>query len=558
MKKIELLAPAKDLLTGITAIQCGADAVYIGAGKFGARASAANSLEDIQKLINFAHKYWAKVYITINTVLTDKEISEAQKLIQRLYEIGADAIIVQDMGFLELDLPPVPLFASTQAHNNTWQKVDFLEKVGFQRVILPRELNLTQIKEIKSKTNIDLEFFVHGSLCVSYSGQCYMSYANGGRSGNRGECAQPCRKAYTLTNSKGKIIAKDKYLLSLNDMNLSDYLDDLIEAGITSLKIEGRLKDVNYIKNIVSYYRQKLDKKTAEFPFSPQKTFNRGFTSYFLTGRNKNIVSSDSPKHIGEPMGNIENAKLNNGDGITYFDKDNTLLGTNDFKAITAGTKIYRNYDHEYMKALKSLKIARKIGVKIAFNADCLKFTDEDGNTIEYKINFDFEPAQNTEMALQNIQKQLSKLGETDFCAEEVLLDFDVVPFIPVNTLNEIRRQAVKMLEDERLHNFPRSFHKIIQNDFPYPEKELDYSANVLNSYARKFYDRHGVTSIDPAAESGIDMIDNKLMTCKHCLKFQFNMCKKSSEPLFLADEHNKYRLEFDCKKCEMSVYFAN
>ncbi|HSA06035.1 MAG TPA: U32 family peptidase [Candidatus Gastranaerophilales bacterium] len=555
MKKIELLAPAKDYQTGITAIQCGADAVYIGANRFGARINAANSLDDIEKLVKYAHKYWAKVYVTVNTILNDREIIEAGDLIHQLYELGVDAIIIQDMGILELDLPPIPLFASTQAHNNTWQKVDFLEKVGFQRAILPRELSLEQIKEIKQKTNIDLEFFVHGALCVSYSGQCYLSCANGGRSGNRGECAQPCRKRYSLTDSKGKLLAKDKYLLSLKDLNLSDYLDSLIEAGVSSFKIEGRLKDIDYIKNIVSYYRQKIDKTNSGFEFNPNKTFNRGYTSYFLTGRNKNIVSFDSPKHIGEPIGLIETAKLNNGDGITYFDERNILQGTNQPKLIQKGVFIYRNFDYEYLKQLKSLKIERKIKLKIDFNNDNLLLTDENGNITEYKVNQTFESAKNSEMARQNIIKQLSKLGDTDFYTDEININLDPMPFIPVSTLNELRRQAIEQLEHQRACNFPKNLFKIVPNNYPYPEQTLDYSANVLNKYAEQFYCRHGVMKIEPAAESGINMTGKKLMTTKHCLKYQFNLCKKSSEPLYLTGEYNKYRLEFDCEKCEMSVY---
>jgi len=554
MKKIELLAPAKDFETGKVAIQCGADAVYIGANKFGARASAGNNLDDIKNLVKFAHKYWAKVYITVNTILKDSEIIEAQQLIHKLYELGADAIIIQDMGLLELDLPPIPLFASTQVHNNTWQKVDFLEKVGFQRVILARELNLEEIKEIRANTNIELESFAHGALCVSYSGQCYLSYANGGRSGNRGECAQPCRKAYTLTDSQGQILAKDKYLLSLKDLNLSNHLDDLIKAGVTSFKIEGRLKDINYIKNIVSYYRHKIDKTLSSFEFNPHKTFNRGYTNYFLTGRNKKITAFNSPKHIGEPMGLIETVKLNNGDGVTYFDKDNKLQGTNEPKLIKKGTYIYRNFDYDYLKQLKALKIKRKIEVKINFSLDGLRLTDEDGNTIKHEINEKLKPAQNSEMARQNILKQLSKLGETDFYSEEISISLDETPFIPVSSLNKIRRQAVEKLEQERLRNFPKKSFKIVPNDYPYPAKKLDFSANVLNNHAKQFYNRHGICEIEPAAESGINMAGKKLMTTKHCLKYQFNLCKKSEEPLYLIGEHNKYRLEFDCNKREMFV----
>lgn len=554
-EKLELLAPAKDKETGITAIQCGADAVYIGANKFGARSSAGNTLEDIKELVQFANKYWAKVYVTINTLFSDDEILAARELIHRLYDIGVNAIIVQDMGILELDLPPIPLFASTQCHNNTWQKVDFLEKVGFQRVILARELSLEQIKEIKSKTNIDLEFFVHGSLCVSYSGQCYLSYVNGGRSGNRGECAQPCRKKYTLTDSNRKILAKDKYLLSLKDLNLSDCLDELADAGISSFKIEGRLKDINYIKNIVSYYRHKIDKTTPEFDFNPNKTFNRGYTKYFLTGKNRDITAFDSPKHMGEPMGNIENAKLNNGDGITYYDENGELHGTNWPGKVKNSTIIYRNHDHEYIKKLKSLKSERKIKIKIELNREFLKFTDKNGNAGQYDITEAFEQAQNRNMAVKNLAKQLSKLGDTLFAAEEIIVSTDFVPFIPISILNEMRRKAADALLEERLRNYPRKKFKITPNNYPYPEKTVDYRANILNSQAREFYQRHGVEITEQAAESGTLMTGKKLMTCKHCLKYQFGLCGTKDKTLYLKDEKTTYKLEFDCNKCEMSVY---
>lgn len=564
MKGPELLAPAKDLNTGITAINCGADAVYIGAPKFGARAGAGNTIEDIKKLINYAHKFWAKVYITINTILTDKEIIEARNLINELYESGADAIIIQDTGLLELDLPPIPLFASTQCHNNTWKKVDFLEKAGVQRVILARELSLDQIKEIKSKTIVELEFFVHGALCVSYSGQCYMSYAKGGRSANKGVCAQACRKSYTLTDTSGKVIAKNKHLLSLKDLNLSDHLDELMQAGVSSFKIEGRLKDDNYIKNIVSYYRKKIDKITGQvrndnedFDFNPDKTFNRGYTKYFITGRNTSIVCFDSPKHIGEPMGKIEKAKLNNGDGITYFDEKGNLRGTNEPKTIKKGTKIYRNFDHEYLKRLKSYKCQRKIAVDIELSNYGIELSDEQGNTINYEFNYPFEKATNREMALNNIKKQLSKLGETDFVSKKININLDPAPFIPVSSLNEIRRTAIEHLEKERAKNFPRKFYKIIPNDYPYPEKQVDCSANINNSYAKAFYERHGAQVIEMAAESGINLSGKKLMKTKHCLRHEFDLCKKSKEPLFLTDGINDYRLEFDCKNCEMIVIEA-
>jgi len=604
MKQIELLAPAKNLESGIAAIKCGADAVYIGAGKYGARVSAGNPIEDIEQLIKFAHKYRAKVYITVNTLLKDSEIQQAGDLIQKLYNIGSDAIIIQDMGLLELDLPPIPLFASTQTNNTTPEKVKFLEEVGFQRVILARELYLEQIHEIKSKTKVDLEFFVHGALCVCYSGQCYMSYAIGGRSGNRGACAQPCRKKYALIDPQNKIIEQDKYLLSLKDLNLSTYLEKLINAGVSSFKIEGRLKDISYIKNIVSYYRQELDfildksafgktstgKSIINFSPNPDKTFNRGYSEYFLNGRKEEISSLNTPKSIGEAIGKVNfvgkdyfkisgSKKLNNADGICFFDKNMELRGTiinkvvenkifpDEIKEIYENTFIYRNLDHEFLKTLKNSKIERKIGVNFYLSEqnDELIFAIVDENEIKAQINIknDFELAQNKEKAIENIEKQFLKLGETDFYGDSTEINLKEAYFIPIKDINEIRRQLINKLEKERIKLYPRQDFKIEKNNFPYPDKKLDYTGNILNKLAKAFYKRHGVEEIQPAVESGLNLEGKKVMTTKYCLKHQFNMCskqsktKKLSEPLYLIDENNhKYELKFNCSKCEMEIYF--
>jgi len=611
MKPIELLAPAKNLESGIAAIKCGADAVYIAAERFGARSAAGNSLEDIEQLIKFAHKYRAKVYITINTLLKNNEIQQAYTLIKKLYQIGADAIIIQDMGLLEMDLPPIPLFASTQTNNTTSQKVKFLEEVGFQRVILARELSLEQIKEIRTKTKIDLEFFVHGALCVCNSGQCYMSYAIGGRSGNRGECAQPCRKKYSLVDSQNKIIAQDKYLLSLKDLNLSNHLENLINAGISSFKIEGRLKDEAYIKNIVSFYRQELDfvlekkelpknsigKSIISFSPNPQKTFNRGYSEYFINGRNEVVSSINTPKSIGEEIGKVNfvqknsfsvsgNAKLNNADGICFFDKDMELQGTiinkvmgnnifpDDINGILENTFIYRNLDHEFLKTLKNSKIERKIGVNLYLSEenDELIFIaiDEEGVKAQISLKNSFELAQNKEKALETLEKQLLKLGETDFYADSTEINLKDVYFIPVKEINEIRRQLIQKLEEERIKLYPQQITKIEKNNYPYPDKKFDYTGNVLNKYAEEFYKRHGLEEIKPAAETGLNMAGKKVMTTKYCLKHQFNICSKhhfchpeqreesnSTEPFYLIDENNhKYELKFNCSKCEMEIYF--
>ncbi|HEY3417274.1 MAG TPA: U32 family peptidase, partial [Armatimonadota bacterium] len=427
MKHIELLAPAKDLECGMTAIDCGADAVYIGAAHFGAREAAGNSVEDITALTRYAHRYWAKVYVTINTLLHDEEIPEALRLITQLYEAGIDGLIIQDPGLLECKLPPLPLIASTQMHNSTPEKVAFLEGVGFQRAILPRELGLEEIREIRRKTNMELEFFIHGSLCVCYSGQCYLSYAMGGRSGNRGQCAQPCRKVYTLLDSRGQAVVRNKHLLSLRDLNLSAHLAELIEAGICSFKIEGRLKDRAYIANIVGYYRTLLDGVLADlgmrkgssgavalgFAPDPTKTFNRGYTTHFLHGRGKPDASIDTPKMIGEPIGRVttisrrditvdSSVELHNGDGICFFDRAGELHGTAingifgkrfsllNPDGVEEGMRLYRNHDHEFLTNVQKSHPERQVAVTFTLREApegfLLQAVDEDGNNAEFML----------------------------------------------------------------------------------------------------------------------------------------------------------------------------
>ncbi|MDD3150065.1 MAG: U32 family peptidase [Candidatus Gastranaerophilales bacterium] len=597
--KVELLAPAKNIECGISAINCGADAVYIGASNFGARASAVNDLHDIKKLINYAHKFNAKVYVTINTILTDDELLEAAELINDLYKIKADAIIIQDMGILELDLPSIEIHASTQCHNVDIDKIKFFEKIGLKRVILPRELSLSEIAEIRKNTNIELESFIHGSLCVSYSGQCYLSHFIGGRSGNRGQCAQPCRKKYSLKTSSGKIIAKNKHLLSLKDFNLSENINDLLQAGITSFKIEGRLKDENYIKNIVSFYRQKIDnsilntnfvkassgKNYIDFATNPYKTFNRGYTTYFINGRQKNIESIDTPKSTGEPIGKIKivdksfftiksDKKLNNGDGICFFDNEQNLKGTLISKTvedkiypasmdgISANTFIYRNSDLLFAKMLKNTSIQRKISVNIEITSDeeniVFKLTDEDKNIVEESIKNNFDYANNPKNTIETYKKQLSKLGESEFVANDIILNGSKVYFIPIKILNEIRRNLVTNLINLRLKKYQPNISKIIKNNYAYPEKELNYKANIYNSKAEEFYNRHQSKVIEYAIEKTQDFANKELMETKYCLKYVFNMCSKNTknnESLYLIDEKGKtFKLEFDCSNCKMKI----
>ena len=605
MEKIELLAPARDLECGIAAIDCGADAVYIGAAYFGARAKAVNSLADIETLARHAHKYWAKIYVTLNTLLHDDEVPMAVDLAHQLYDLGVDGLIVQDVGLLECDLPPLPLIASTQMHNHTPDRVAFLEQVGFQRVILARELDLDQIKAIRQQTSVELEFFAHGALCVSYSGQCYMSYAIGGRSGNRGECAQPCRKSYRLVDRDGSTLVDGKHLLSLRDLNLSEHLGDLIDAGVNCFKIEGRMKDEAYVANVVSHYRRQLDgllrerglsksssgQSKIDFKPDPGKTFNRGYTTYFLHGYGASHGSVDTPKMVGEFVGQITAMgkrsfelepgaiPLHNGDGLCFFDSSGELRGTtvNGVRGITIfphklgglerGVRIYRNHDHVFLGQLKKRRVERKIEVRLKLNETpkgvFLSAVDEDGNTTMGVLAGDKAKAQKPEKALATIQKQLRKMGGTEFTCTELEIDWQDAYFIPVSALNGLRRRTLEKLAVAREQNRPRLRRTITPNNTPHPEKTLTYLGNVLNEQAAAFYGRHGVEQIDPAAESGMMMHGQRVMRTRYCIKHQLGLCHREGdvrplqEPLFLVDEAgHEYRLRFDCAVCEMEVFF--
>ena len=575
VQKVELLAPAKDKKTAITAINSGCDAIYIGASNFGARKKVPNSLEDIKEIVDYAHKFYVKVHVTVNTILTDDEILKAKELIQKLYDIGVDAIIVQDMGIFKLaidnKLPPIALHASTQCDNRDLEKVKFFDDMGVSRVILARELSLEKIKEICANTNAEIETFIHGALCVSYSGQCYFSHYIGGRSANRGECAQACRKKYTLVDENGNIIAKDKYLLSMKDFNASRHLESLIDAGVKSFKIEGRLKDENYVKNVVAYYRQEIDKlasKTSSgrvfLDFEPdvKKSFNRGFTDYFLDGR-KRCFNFESPKSLGEKLGKITKVgkdyfeiarmdckmaggqagiKINSQDGL-YFNGNGCLVNKvegkkiypNKMDGIAVGLDVYRNFDSKFEKQLESSKIKRQIGVKFSFKNGILTVTDEDENSEKMKENF---------------ITQLKKTGDSDFYVENIEI-LSEIPFMPISQINEIRRTILEKLMNERLKNYKRELQKPLKY-VKFPKETLDYKANIHNQCAKDFYENCGCEVCEMSAESGA--LPKELMRTKHCLKFAFNMCK-SPKKLFLIDEKGKkYPLMFDCKNCEMVV----
>lgn len=606
-KKIEILSPAKNLVQGMAAINAGADAVYIGAPQFGARSNATNSLEDIEELVKYAHLFKAQVFVVINTILYDHELADCKKLIYQLYAIGVDALIVQDMALMEMDLPPIVIHASTQANNRDPKHVKFLKDAGMKRVVLARELNLDQIKDISKATDVELEFFVSGALCVSFSGNCYMSIANGERSANRGSCAQNCRLPYNLIDGTGKTLIANSHLLSIKDLDLSDQLPNLIEAGITSFKIEGRLKDMVYVKNNTSYLRKKLDaflennetyqkassgKTHYNFEAEMDRSFNRGYTDYFVNKRTEKIGSWDSPKSQGQLIGKlleiktngyvIENYdKLNNGDGLCFINENgeqdgvqinsiiNNIVVPNTFKTINPGTLIYRNSDAAFNKLVEREDSAiRKISVKLKFTETNDGFqlvaVDEDGHESLSAFQSEKELAKNEESTVPNIKKNLSKTGNTPFVVDEIEIEFSKNWFLPISKINEIRRVVLEQLIDIRVNQYHREEFQITKTDHPYPVSKLDFTYNVSNQLSRSFYKRHGVTDIEKAFELQWDPGKSRVMTTKYCVKYELGKCarfqkatmgEKVVEPLTLKHGENEYKLKFNCKPCEMEIW---
>ena len=612
MRKIELLAPAKNYEFGCEAVNHGADALYIGAPAFGARAAATNTIEDVDRLVRYAHLYGCKVFATVNTILFDDELEPAVEMIRQLYNVGVDALIVQDMGLLECDLPPIELHASTQCHNTTPERVKFMEQVGFSRVILARETSLEQMRAIRKATNVELEAFVHGALCVSYSGQCYMSRFLTDRSGNRGCCSQPCRSAYDLYTGDGRLLVKDRHLLSLKDFNASKHVESMIDAGITSFKIEGRLKDLSYVKNITAYYRQLLDdiieRRSDEednpvrsssgrctFSFTPdvERTFNRGYTDYFLRGR-KPMASFATQKSLGKEIGSVTTVgsytltvsgkePLVNGDGLCYFDCDGHLQGflvnevngrtvtPNEMPQIKVGTTLWRNNDIQFERQLKGRSAERRIGLKMLLCATrrgfSLDVTDEDGVTAAAHIKFEHNIAESPIKMKNTVVKQLSKLGNTPYVAESVMDANDGTYFIPALTLNELRRNAIKILSDYRVKHFTPVAHTRVDTGCQLSETSVDYRANIENNKAESFYKHHGVSEVARGLEQHPEYGGKALMTTKYCLRYEIGCClqgKCESKPLYdvkpedkliLHNNGHRFRLEFDCAECLMRIY---
>ncbi|MES2799150.1 MAG: U32 family peptidase [Bacteroidota bacterium] len=605
--KVEILAPAKNLFQGMAAINAGADAVYIGAHLFGARSNATNSLSDIAELVEYAHLFKAKVFVVVNTILYDNEIKECEKLIHELYHIGVDALIVQDMAVMEMNLPPIVIHASTQANNRTPEHVKFLADAGMKRAVLARELNLAQIKAIHEATPVELEFFVSGALCVSFSGNCYMSVANGERSANRGSCAQNCRLPYNLIDGNGDTLLTESHLLSIKDLDLSNQLPNLIEAGITSFKIEGRLKDLVYVKNNVSHLRQKLDEYLAssdqyekassgrifyKFDSQMDKSFNRGYTDYFVNTRKERIGSWETPKSQGEYIGKlleirsngyvIENVELlANGDGLYFVNEDdkadgdrinlivNGLVIPNNFRNLPIGTEIYRNYDAAFTKLVERDDAAiRKIGVKLTLSeledGFELLAVDEDGHRASVAAEIPKEATKTGESMEENLHKNLAKSGNTPFIIDEIEIVFSAAWFLPISKVNELRREVLEKLMLTRVKEYVRAEAQIMLTDHPYPSESLDFTFNVSNNLARQFYQRHGVKEIEKAFELQWDPGKSRVMTTKYCVKYELGKCpihqretmgEKVKEPLVLKQGELEYKLKFNCKPCEMEIW---
>lgn len=603
---LELLSPAKNLEQGREAVNHGADALYIGAPAFGARVAAGNSIEEIEQLATYAHRYHARVYATVNTLLFDEEVDVAVRLLHQLYNAGVDAAIIQDLGLLECNLPPIELHASTQTHNASIERVKFMEQVGFARVILARETSLEQMKALRQATHVELEAFVQGALCVSYSGQCYLSQFINGRSGNRGCCSQPCRSAYDLVDAQGRVLRKDQHLLSLRDFSAAQQLQRMADAGITSFKIEGRLKDMAYVKNVTAYYRQLLDNMMSHdgeyrpassgkctFFFTPdlEKTFNRGFTDYFLRGRQP-MATLTTQKSLGKRLGKVTRLDRNSitidtrealtpGDGLCFFSPKGELVGfqVNHVQGRTfqpnrmpdglaVGTLLWRNNDQAFERQLQGRTAERKIDVDAILSDTpdglMLTLTDGDGTRANATVICDKQPAQNPEKAQEQIVRQLSKTGDTPFRIARFENRCPQPWFLPAALLNDLRRQALTQLEEASVaDHLARRGHcptlaERQENSTPYFETILDYRANILNTKAETFYRRHGVKEMVYGLEKTLDYDGKALMTTKYCLRYELDMCLKehpeTAGDLFLRNNRNRFRLVFDCRRCEMQI----
>jgi putative protease len=593
--QIELLSPARDADIGIEAVNHGADAVYIGGPAFGARAGAGNDIRDLERLIAHAHRFHSRVFITLNTILRDDELEGARQMAWQVYNAGADALIIQDMGLLELDLPPIQLHASTQTDIRTPEKARFLQDCGLSQIVLARELTVQQIAAVRAATDPQrcaIEFFIHGALCVAYSGQCYISHAQTGRSANRGDCSQACRLPYQVTDAQGRFIAHDKHVLSMKDNNQSDNLRALIAAGVRSFKIEGRYKDMGYVKNITAHYRKLLDeildereasgdplarassgRTTFTFTPDPLQNFNREFTDYFVNGRKEDIGAFDTPKNPGQAIGWVTRlgpnfvelevsdpaTVLHNGDGLCYYDLQKELVGLQinraepvsprggrqwrvfpkdpmeGFKDLRKGTEVNRNRDMDWVRTLEKKSSDRRIGLWAQFaetdDGFALTLTDEDGFTGSAQAALPHEAAQDTAKAEASLREQLGRFGASIFAVHDIALQLSQPWFVPASSLNALRRDALTALEAARTHDLARLPRATpVEPPVPYPEDTLSYLANVFNHKARDFYARHGVKVIAAAYESHEEEGEVSLMITKHCVRYSMSLCPKQAK----------------------------
>ena len=587
MRPLELLAPAADRNVAVQAILHGADAVYMGGPSHGARKKASNSIDDIREVVSFAHRYRARVYVTVNTLVYGHELKSVEKLCRELYDAGVDALIVQDMSLLRLNLPPIALHASTQCDTRTPDKARFLQDVGFSQIVLARELSLDEIREIASSVTVPLECFVHGALCVSYSGRCSASQMSMGRSANRGECAQMCRLPYTLRNGRGEVVEKDKYLLSLRDFNAYGRVEELILAGVSSFKIEGRLKDADYVKNVTAAYREAIDSVIARYPdrfrrssfgeseiaFTPDlsKSFNRGFTEYFLGGRKKiSMASLRTPKSMGEII--HDPGQLNNGDGISFFNaageyegvgvnrvENGRIIGSRPFR-LPKGAEIHRTLDRRWQNLMSRDTAVRTVSVDISIDENGISAEDERGVKVRLALDVEKSPARKP----MDPRPVFAKLGGTAYRLGKFENHLDGSTFIPASQLTALRRRLVEALDNANLTTYRYDYRRP-ETAVPYPGDELDARDNVANPLSRKFYEEHGVKRIIPAIEVERPAGETVVMTTRYCLRRELGCCLKDpsvhqsrraryAAPLTISTGPHTFRLDFDCRRCEMNV----
>ena len=596
IRNIELLAPAKDYLSAVDAVNCGADAVYIGASRFGARYAATNSVEDVARAVEYAHRYGVKVYATLNTLIFDEELEEAKQQAEALVKAGIDALIVQDMAYCRMGLN-VPLHASTQTACSTVEQVRFFEQTGFARAILERNLSSEQIAEIGKKTNVELEAFIHGAICVCHSGRCFMSRSMSERSGNRGQCSQPCRLQYDLTDGNGGVYIKGKHLLSVCDLDLSERIGEMIDAGVNSFKIEGRLKDRVYLRNIVSHYRRLLDRhiakrkncvrasvgnSTVEFTPNPTKSFTRGGGLYLFDGKRSGVASFDTPKALGERLGRVtkvvgdsfildSKCEIATGDGICFI-ADGDAVGTNINKVegtritpnriegIKVGVDIYRNFDRLFSLSVERSRIRRAIDATIevdfAEQSITAKATDIEGISATVTIECATDTANNPERMLQTVCQQMTKSGDTIFNITSV--EAKNIRFAPASTLAQLRRELLAKLEQSRVDNHPKGEPFVENREAKYHQTTITEQENVTNLLSRQFYADHGVESIAEGLDLRQTTAGCRVMVTDYCIRREIGQCLLKNPTIkgdiYLERGRKRYKLTFDCKRCQMSL----